>query len=162
VLCDLSPFSEGTLRSPPSDRRPYAENGHRSYHAVCDRPRVDAIAHPFNTGRTTPALLPADYPVAMLEDLALHMAATGTVFDVMNLMPWWFAPTSLSGQEITRQYTDLVRLFAGRGVRFQVSSDDHRCGLGNTGWAESVLERAGVAPEAVVCRRDLEARLAVR
>lgn len=162
VLCDLSPFSVGTLRSPPSDRTTYADNVIRCYHAVCDLPHVDAIAHPFNTGRTTPVLLPGDYPLTMLEELASHMAATGTVFDVMNLMPWWFALTGLSGQEITRQYSDLVRLFAGRGVRFQVSSDDHRCGLGNTRWSELVLERAGVAPEALICRQDLEARLPAR
>ena len=159
VLCDLSSFSEGTLRSTPADRDALAANVLRCYHAICDLPYVDCIAHPFNTGRTEPALLPDDYRRDPLQELAAHMAGTGTVFDVMNLMPWWFAPTGVSGRELTRQYVELVRIFAVRGVRFQVSSDDHRCGIGNTGWSQMVLERAGVAPQAVLSRAELEARV---
>lgn len=160
VLCDLSSFSEGTLRDTPVDREELASNVLRCYHALCDLPRIDCIAHPFNTGRTVPALLPEDYPPRLLEELAAHMAETRTVFDVMNLMPWWFAPTGISGRELTAQYVELVRLFAGRGVRFQVSSDDHRTGVGNTAWSRLVLERADVRAEAVLSRGELAARAA--
>lgn len=162
VLCDLSGLSAGTLRDTPATPRALAENVIRTYHGLCDLPYVDCIAHPFNTGRASTVALPADYPVRLLDGLASHMAETGTIFDLMNLMPWWFAGSVTSGREFTVQYVELVRVFARRGVRFQVSSDDHRCGLGNTAWSELVLARAGVPESSLVSRTRLEARRAGR
>jgi histidinol phosphatase-like PHP family hydrolase len=150
VLCDLGGSSEGTLRNTPSDARRYAENVIRTYMALCDVPYLHVIAHPFNTGNTEPCLLPADYPRQGLVELASKMAETGKVFDVMNLMVYWFQRAGAGPEEVTAQYTGLVELFASRGVIFQVSSDDHRCGIGHTTWSRRVLADAGVPARQIV------------
>lgn len=150
VLCDLGGFSEGTLRHTPSRRQEFVENVIRTYLALCDVPYLNGIAHPFNTGNATPPALPADYPEPLLRELAAKMAATNTVFDVMNNMVFWFQRADISPREFTAQYVALVRLFAEEGVTFQASSDDHRTGLGNTRWSSLVLERAGVSPKQIV------------
>lgn len=150
VLCDLGGHSEGTLRNTPSDKRAYADNVIRTYLALCDLPHLHAIAHPFNTGNTDPALLPEDYPEAALVELAEKMAAADKVFDVMNLQIFWFQKAGVSPAELTAQYADVVKLFSSRGVKFQVSSDDHRCGIGHTTWSEKVLRMADVPPDQIV------------
>lgn len=144
VLCDLGGHSAGTLRNTPPDRVAYADNVIQTYLNICDVSFVDGIAHPFNTGNTTPALLPEDYPECGPRELAEKMAATGTVFDVMNLQVFWFQKAGVSAAEVTRQYVELVRLFADSGVMFQLSSDDHRCGIGHTIWSQRVLDLASV------------------
>jgi len=158
VLCDLGGYSEGTLRHTPSDKQAYIENVVRTYLGLCDVAYLDAIAHPFNTGNTKPAALPADYPPHLLRDLAAKMSARGKVFDVMNDMIYWFHQTSIAPREFTAQYVEIVKLFAAEGVRFQVSSDDHRTGLGNTRWAQLVLARAQVPAQQIVDPRQIARR----
>jgi hypothetical protein len=119
---------------------------------------LDAIAHPFNTGNTRPAALPADYPPHLLRELAAKMAAQGKVFDVMNDMIYWFHQASIAPREFTAQYVELVKLFVAEGVMFQVSSDDHRTGLGNTRWAQLVLTRASVPARQIVDPRQIARR----
>lgn len=150
VLCDLGGQSEGTLRRTPEDKQKYMENVVRTYLGLCDVEYLDAIAHPFNTGNTRPAALPADYPARLLDELAAKMAAKGKVFDVMNDMIYWFSQSGVAPRTITAQYVELVKRFADAGVRFQVSSDDHRTGLGNTRWSQIVLARAGVPKRQIV------------
>ncbi len=150
VLCDLGGQSEGTLRRPPADKQAYVENVVRTYMGLCDVEYLDGIAHPFNTGNTRPAALPADYPPRLLKELAAKMAAKKKVFDVMNDTIYWFHQASISPRELTAQYVELVKLFAAEGVTFQVSSDDHRTGLGNTRWAQLVLARAQVPASQIV------------
>lgn len=158
LLCDLGGQSEGTLRNPPADKQRYIENVIRTYLGLCDVPYLDAIAHPFNTGNTRPSALPADYPQHLLRELAAKMADKGKAFDVMNDMIYWFHQTSIAPRELTAQYVELVRLFAAAGVKFQVSSDDHRTGLGNTRWAQLVLNRAQVPPRQIVDPREVARR----
>ncbi len=150
VLCDLGGMSEGTLRNPPKNKQQLIENVVRTYMALCDVEYLDAIAHPFNTGNTHPFALPAEYPRQLLRELAAKMAAKNKVFDVMNDMIYWFHKAPIAPRELTAQYVEVVRLFAAEGVSFQVSSDDHRTGLGNTRWSEIVLGRAGVPAKQVV------------
>ena len=158
VLCDLGGLSEGTIRNPPNDKKKLVENVVRTYLALCDVEYLDAIAHPFNTGNVRPAALPADYPPTLLKELASKMAARGKVFDVMNDTIYWFHKAPIPPRELTAQYVELVKLFAGEGVMFQVSSDDHRTGLGNTRWSEIVLARAGVPRKQVVDPREIARR----
>jgi len=150
VLCHLGGESDGTLRNTPSDKQKYVENVVRTYLGLCDVDYLDVIAHPFNTGNTHPAAFPEDYPPHLLRELAAKMAAKGKVFDVMNDMIYWFHKAAIAPRELTRQYVELVMVFAAAGVVFQVSSDDHRTGLGNTRWAQVVLARAGVPAGQVV------------
>lgn len=117
---------------------------------LCDVGYLDVIAHPFNTGNTNPAAFPEDYPPRLLRELAEKMAAMGKVFDVMNDMIYWFHKAAIAPCELTHQYVELVKLFAAAGVIFQVSSDDHRTGLGNTRWAPLVLSRASVSTKQIV------------
>jgi len=158
VLCDLGGQSEGTLRRPPSDKGKLVENVLRTYLGLCDVKYLDAVAHPFNTGNVQPAVLPADYPPHLLRELAQKMAATGKVFDVMNDMIYWFHQAPIAPRELTAQYVELVKVFAEEGVLFQVSSDDHRTGLGNTRWSQIVLGRAGVQAAQVVDPRRIASR----
>ena len=158
VLCDLGGQSEGTLRHPPSDKQRYIENVVRTYLGLCDVAYLDAIAHPFNTGNTRPAALPADYPPSLLRELAAKMAAKGKAFDLMNDMIYWFHQASIAPREFTAQYVELVKLFVAEGVTFQVSSDDHRTGLGNTRWAQLVLARASVPAGQIVDPRQIARR----
>ena len=78
------------------------------------------------------------------------MAAKGKVFDVMNDTIYWFQGTGIAPRKLTQEYVELVRLFCDEGVMFQVSSDDHRTGVGNTRWSNLVIERAGVPDAQVV------------
>ena len=158
VLCDLGGFSEGTLRNPPADKQQYVENVIRTYLGLCDVPYLNAIAHPFNTGNSRTVALPADYPSRLLQELAAKMAARGKVFDVMNDMIYWFHRAPIAPRELTAQYVEVVKLFAAAGVMFQVSSDDHRTGLGNTRWSQLVLARAGVPLKQVVDPRQIARR----
>ena len=150
ILCDISGITEGIFRNPPADKGRYMENVVRAYLALCDLPWLGAIAHPFNTGNTTPFALPADYPPALLRELAQKMAERGKVFDVMNDMVYWFQKSGIAPRELTSQYVALVKVFAAAGVTFQVSSDDHRTGLGNTRWSQLVVARAGVPARQIV------------
>ncbi|MGB2864045.1 MAG: hypothetical protein WBC05_12015 [Sedimentisphaerales bacterium] len=77
---------------------------------------------------------------------------------MMNDMIYWFHKASIAPREFTSQYVELVKLFALEGVVFQVSSDDHRTGLGNTRWAELVLARAVVPARQVVDPRQIAHR----
>lgn len=158
VLCDLGGLSEGTLRRPPSDKQQYIENVMRTYLGLCDVKYLDAIAHPFNTGNTQPKALPADYPPHLLRELAAKMAAKNKAFDVMNDMIYWFQQASIAPREFTAQYVELVKLFVAAGVMFQVSSDDHRTGLGNTRWAQLVVARALVPARQIVDPRQIARR----
>ena len=158
VLCDLGGSSEGTLRNTPPDKQKYIENVVRTYLALCDVAYLDAIAHPFNTGNTKPAALPEDYPQRLLKELAGKMADKGKVFDVMNDTIYWFHKAPIAPRELTAQYVELVKLFVAAGVRFQVSSDDHRTGLGNTRWSELVLARAAVPAGQIVDPRQIARR----
>jgi len=159
VLCDLGGLSEGTLKNTPADKRTYADNVLRAYLKLCDYDFIDGIAHPFNTGKTDPVLLPADFPEKSLRELAQKMAVTNTVFDVMNLQMFWFQGADIEPRELTQQYAELVRLFAGQRVVFQVSSDDHRCGIGNTRWSEKVLQMAEVPDEQIISLERLRTQL---
>ncbi len=150
ILCDISGITEGIVRNPPADKGRYMENVIRAYLALCDIPWLNAIAHPFNTGNTKPSALPADYPPALLRELAAKMAEKGKVFDVMNDMIYWFKDAGIAPCELTAQYVALVKTFAAAGVTFQVSSDDHRTGLGNTRWSRLVVARAGVPARQIV------------
>ena len=150
ILCDLGGLSEGTLRKTPQDKQQYIENVIRTYMGLCDVPYLNAIAHPLNTGNTQPAALPEDYPEHLLRELAAKMAEKGKVFDVMNDMIYWFHRTDIAPRELTAQYVELVKLFVAAGVRFQISSDDHRTGLGNTRWSEIVVARAAVPAAQIV------------
>lgn len=158
VLCDLGGHSEGTLRHPPSNKQKYVENVVRTYLGLCDVEYLDAIAHPFNTGNTHPSALPVDFPRHLLRELAEKMAARNTVFDVMNDMIYWFHQASIAPREFTAQYVELVKVFVEAGVKFQVSSDDHRTGLGNTRWAQLVLARAAVPAGLIVDPREIARR----
>ena len=158
VLCDLGGLSEGTLRHPPGDKQKYVENVVRTYLSLCDVKYLNAIAHPFNTGNTRPAALPTDYPPHLLQELAAKMAEKGKTFDVMNDMIYWFQEARVAPREFTAQYVELVKLFAAKGVMFQVSSDDHRTGLGNTRWAQLVLSRALVPPGQIVNPKQIARR----
>lgn len=150
VLCDLNGITEGIFRKAPGDKAALRDNVLKAYLGLCDVPYLDAIAHPFNTGNLNPAVMIEDYGEARLRELAQKMAEKKKAFDVMNDQVYWFSKSGIAPRELTAQYVELVKVFARAGVKFQVSSDDHRTGLGNTRWSRIVLARAGVPMSQVV------------
>jgi len=110
---------------------------------------VDAIAHPLNLGRFPAVLSPVDFDASALIEMATAFEETGTAFEIMNQLPWWFPDHSVP--RITAEYADVLRLFARFGVRFVVGSDAHSCcGVGNLRWCERVMEAAGIAREQLI------------
>lgn len=105
---------------------------------LCDNPLVDIIAHPFNLGRTPIPLGPGDIPDKMLHHIAKRFAETGTIFEIMNTMSYWFP--ELSVQQVTTEYLHIINIFKQYSVRFSIGSDAHSCcGVGNLKWSEKII-----------------------
>jgi histidinol phosphatase-like PHP family hydrolase len=143
VLVDFSSYTQGIYRDAPPSRERLIRNALDAVIHACQRPWVDVIAHPFNLGRCQPAIDLRELPASGLDEVAAALVETGTAFEIMNQMYYWF-PNMPVG-ELTDAYIDLVARFASAGVRFTVGSDAHRAGsVGNQIWSRVVIERAGV------------------
>jgi histidinol phosphatase-like PHP family hydrolase len=124
--------------------------------SLCENPLVDIVAHPFNFGRIPIPLSPADLPDNMLHDIAAKFAETGTVFEIMNTMTFWFP--KLSVKQVTAEYLHVVEIFKEHQVRFSVGSDAHSCcGVGNIKWCERMVFAAGIE-NLLIAPRELFAK----
>lgn len=149
VLADVGARTQGLGVQAPSTKARMADNLVSCLVNVCHNPLVQVIAHPFCLGRLPQSLYPSDIPRTSLLKIAEAMRETGTAFEVMNQAYWWFPGAPLA--KITRDYAELVRLFAAEGLRFTLGSDAHSAGaVGNLAWAVRVLQLAGVPGGQVV------------
>ncbi|MCF6174443.1 MAG: PHP domain-containing protein [Victivallaceae bacterium] len=115
----------------------------RAMISLCENPLVDIVAHPFNFGRIPIPLTPGDIPDSMLHDIAVAFAETGTVFEIMNTMTFWFP--ELSVEQVSTEYLHIVEVFKAHDVRFSVGSDAHSCcGVGNIKWSERIIATAEI------------------
>lgn len=120
-------------------------------YSLCDNPLVDIVAHPFNLGRTPMAFSPGDIPDNMLHDIAAKFADTGTIFEIMNTMTFWFPKISV--EQVTAEYLHIVNIFREHAVRFSLGSDAHSCcGVGNLKWCESIISAAKIENLLIVPR----------
>jgi histidinol phosphatase-like PHP family hydrolase len=149
VLVDFGGHTEGIGRNPPARQARLMRNVVSAITKACESPLVDAIAHPLNLGRFPAVLSPVDFGAPTLIELATAFEQTGTAFEIMNQLPWWFPEHSI--ERITAEYADVLHLFARFGVQFVVGSDAHSCGaVGNLGWCRRVMEAAGIGDKHLV------------
>jgi histidinol phosphatase-like PHP family hydrolase len=143
VLVDFSGRTERIGLDPPASAGRLIANVVSAVTKACQNPVVDAIAHPLNLGRFDAVLSPVDFGATPLIEMATALAATGTAFEIMNQMPWWFPDHSI--ERITAEYADLLHLLKQYGVGFIVGSDAHSAGaVGNLRWCHRVMEAAGI------------------
>ncbi|MGQ9730230.1 MAG: PHP domain-containing protein [Candidatus Zipacnadales bacterium] len=143
VLVDFGSRTDGIGHNAPADQGRLLRNVISAITKACENPHVDAIAHPLNLGRFPAVMSPIDFDSTSLIEIATAFEETGTAFEIMNQLPWWFPEHSVS--RITAEYADLLRLFARFRVEFVVGSDAHSCGaVGNLGWCRRVMELAGI------------------
>jgi histidinol phosphatase-like PHP family hydrolase len=149
VLVDFGGRTEGIGVDPPASHGRLIRNVVSAITKACANPLVDAIAHPLNLGRFPAVLSPVDFQAPALIEMATAFEETGTAFEIMNQLPWWYPEHSV--ERITAEYADVLRLFARFGVRFIVGSDAHSCcGVGNLRWCERVMAVAGIGDEQLI------------
>ena len=145
VLAELSRTTEGVFVNPPGDRHKLIDNVTKCMIEGCRHDVVDAFAHPFNVGKLAIPLRPLEFTEPRIQEIARVFFETNTAFNIITPMVLWYPHMTVI--DISQEYTQIVRIFASEGVRFFVGSDDHWTGVGNTAWAERILEAAGVPEE---------------
>ena len=151
LLCDMGWYSlgfSGDVSVIPRDQ--IIERIAQCFINLCRNPLVDVIAHPFNFGRHTKAVVsPAEISDECLVKIADAFVSQDTAFEIMN-NAWWWHPL-MNPREFTDQYVKIVKLFAQKGVRFTIGSDAHGIGgVGNLSWSKYVLAEAGVPTAQIV------------
>ncbi len=149
VLCDMGGRTRGLFVDGPSDQTAFLEGLRRAMVSVCENPLVDVFAHPFNVGRLERDLAPATLPASLVEEVCAAAAATGTAFEVMNDMHYWFPELPVA--QVTDGYAAIVARAYAAGCRFTLGSDaHHHQGVGNHRWSRRVLALAGVPERRLV------------
>jgi len=149
VLVDLGFGTHGVFFDAPVTGWKLIRNSVDATIGACEHRRVNVFAHPFNLGRCDLAVDLRDVPESALDEMAAAFAETGTAFEMMNQMHYWFPNVKVN--DLTAAYADIVIRFKEAGVRFSVGSDAHRVGsVGNLVWCATVIERAGLTRRQMV------------
>jgi putative hydrolase len=122
---------------------------------LCDNPLVDIVAHPFNLGRTPMPIALSEISDAMFHRIAEKFAETGTIFEIMNSMSFWFP--KLSVKQFNSEYLHIVNIFKEHKVKFSVGSDSHSCcGVGNLKWSEKIISEAKIEDLLINPRKEFQ------
>ena len=149
VLADVGGRTAGIATDTPSTKARLLDNVTTCMINACHNPLAHVIAHPFNLGRLSLQVNVTDFPRTSLRTIAQAFVATDTAFELMNQMHWWFPDVPVG--RFTRDYADLVSLFADQGVKFVLGSDAHSAGaVGNLRWAINLVELARVPSAQIV------------
>ncbi|MCJ7738223.1 MAG: PHP domain-containing protein [Anaerolineae bacterium] len=149
VLVDLGFGTHGVFFDAPVARWKLIRNSVDATIRACEHRHVNIFAHPFNLGRCEPAVDLRDIPGSALDEVAAAFAETGTAFEIMNQMHYWFPNMRID--DLTAAYTDIVIRFKEAGVRFSVGSDAHRVGsVGNLLWCATVIRCAGLTTNQMI------------
>ncbi len=144
VLVDVGWKTRGIARDPPKDRARLLENVRRICCSLCENPFVDIAAHPFNLGRLVEGFSLDWLEEALLQEIACAFRETGTAFEVMSDIWWWFP--AVGEAEMTAGYSRILRVFHEACVRFTLGSDAHsHQGVGNLAYARKLLESISAA-----------------
>ena len=146
VLVDFGRRTKGIGCDAPKDKKRALDNVVRAVQGLAGVPHLDIWAHPLNLGRLDCPLGLEDLPSSALGEMAATLADGGVAFEIMNQFHYWWPDVPVD--ELTARYTEIVVLFAERGVRFSMGSDAHRTGgVGNLAWSLRVAQDAGLVQE---------------
>jgi histidinol phosphatase-like PHP family hydrolase len=149
VMADLGGSTRGIAVDPPASLDRYFANVFRAYQGVVANRLVDALAHPFNLGRFPANVTPAQLPRSGLRELAAAMYERDVAFEIMNQMCFWYP--DLKVDQFTREYVDLLALFAEENVKFVLGSDAHSAGaVGNVRWCLRAMGMASIEKSQVL------------
>ena len=149
VLADIGGRTLGIATDAPSTKARLLDNVTTCMVNACQNPLVHVIAHPFNLGRFPLPVYITDIPKTSLRSIAQAFVDTDTAFELMNQMHWWFPDVPV--ERFTRDYAELVGLFAAEGVKFVLGSDAHSAGaVGNLRWAVNLVQLAEIPPPQIV------------
>jgi histidinol phosphatase-like PHP family hydrolase len=149
VLADIGDRTVGIGTAAPSTKARLLDNVTTCMINACRNRLVHVIAHPFNLGRFPLQVQITDLPRTSLRSIAQAFVETGTAFELMNQMYWWFPDVPV--ERFTHDYAGLVALFAEEGVKFVFGSDAHSAGaVGNLRWAINLVELARIPAAQIV------------
>jgi histidinol phosphatase-like PHP family hydrolase len=149
VLARLSPLTEGVARATPVRLDALLKNILEALVRACRRPGVNVLSAPFNLGRFTAALTPAQIPTALLEELAGVMRTENVAFELNNTIWWWYP--ELPVEEFLEEYATVVRAFSREGVKFVAGSEARAAAaVGNLRFVERLAEVAGLEKSQLV------------
>jgi len=149
VLADFGGRTKGIGLDPPARTDRFIANVFQALLAVTANPRVDALAHPFNLGRFPATVTPGQLPRSGLREVAAACFERDVAFEIMNQMCFWYP--DLKVDQFTREYVDLLALFAEGNVKFVLGSDAHSAGaVGNVRWSLRAMAMAGIEKSQVV------------
>ncbi len=141
--------THGIAHDPPASKQRYLDNIFNSVTGAVTNPAITALARPFNIGQFPAPLTPSQLPRSGLAEVAAAMAEAEVAFEISNRMHWWFP--ELSVDEFTREYTDLMSVFAARNVKFLVSSDARSSdAVGNLHYVLRLMREAGIERSQVI------------
>jgi DNA polymerase (family X) len=128
------------------------ETAFYAYFAIAEHPYVDIIAHPFNFGQMKGLAYDFelnDIPRNKLHELAGLMKEHDTAYEIQSQFYYWFPKMRI--KKLLQQQVEIIKIFKDAGVRFSVGTDAHDVGTtGNTRWATTVMECAGVGREDLI------------
>lgn len=154
VLAGFGPDTAGIIHEPPASGGRLLDNVFGALTAVVNDGRVDAVASPFNLGRSEAALGPEDLPRAHIRDLARLMAERNVALE-LSARAWWWHPR-LSIDEFERQWSRVLSVFVAEGVKFIAGTDAHCAGeVGNNHFTRRIMRLSGVELSMVVNLRSL-------
>jgi histidinol phosphatase-like PHP family hydrolase len=149
VLARLSPLTEGVARATPVRLDALLKNLRDALIRACRRPGVNVLSAPFNLGRFTAAITPAQIPTDLLEELAGVMRAEEVAFELNNTIWSWYPELPL--EEFLDEYTTVVRAFSREGVKFVVGSEARSASaVGNMRFVERLAEAVGLEKSQLV------------
>jgi histidinol phosphatase-like PHP family hydrolase len=149
VLVRLSPLTEGVARATPVRIDALLKNLLEALVRAVRRPGVNVLSAPFNLGRFTAAITPAQIPTALLEELAGVMRAEEVAFELNNTIWSWYPELSL--EEFLDEYTTVVQAFSREGVKFVAGSEARSAAaVGNLRFVERLTEAAGLEKSQLV------------
>jgi histidinol phosphatase-like PHP family hydrolase len=148
---------DGLFRNTPSKKSKFIDNQIATYINVANNPLVDCIGHPFNFGRlkTEFTISISDFPDDLIKQMAKTMKETGTLFDMMNEVWWWYPEVSI--KDFEHQYKRIITICKQEGVKFVTSSDSHKHqGIGNIAWSVRMLKESDVPEKQIFNSSDLD------
>ncbi len=142
-MVDLGGYTHGIFKDAPASKTKVIDNVVQAMVNAAKNPLVDIVAHPFNLGRCPVKVMPNEIPQDLYEEIAHQFAQSGTIFELMNQMQFWF-PT-MPAEQFLQEYARVVRIFAENNVKFSIGSDAHSSGaIGNMLWVQRVIKAAGL------------------
>ncbi len=156
VLARLSSLTEGVARATPVRLAALLGNLLAALVRACRRPQVNVLAAPFNLGRFSAALSPAQLPASLLEELGGVMREEEVAFELNNSVWAWYP--EVPPAQFLEEYAMVVRAFSREGVKFVAGSEARAAAaVGNMRFVERLTDEAGLEKSQLVDLTKLRA-----